>query len=114
MRQAEALLDHQKTQSEKGDSSMIQNLDNVVRIGAEVKAALEAGDTVHFADLIHEHWEMERARLSASSRNQDAEINRWDELGRASGARGGKLVGAGGGGSLLFYAEEPAKVRDGR
>jgi D-glycero-alpha-D-manno-heptose-7-phosphate kinase len=111
-RQAEALLEHQKTQSEKGDSSMIQNLDNVVRVGAEVKAALEAGDTGHFADLMHEHWEIKRARLTASSGNQDAEINRWYELGRASGARGGKLVGAGGGGFLLFYAEDPAKLRE--
>jgi D-glycero-alpha-D-manno-heptose-7-phosphate kinase len=111
-RQAEALLQHQKTQSEKGDSAMIENLDNVVRIGAEVKAALEAGDTSRFADLMHEHWEIKRARLSSSSDNQDAEINRWYELGRASGARGGKLVGAGGGGFLLFYAQEPAKVRE--
>jgi len=111
-RQAEALLQHQKIQSEKGDSSMIKNLDSVVRIGAEVKAALEAGDTGHFADLMHEHWEIKRARLSVSSDNQDAEINRWYELGRASGARGGKLVGAGGGGFLLFYAQEPAKVRE--
>ena len=111
-REAEALLEHQKTQSEKGDSRMIQNLDTVIRIGAQVKAALEAGDTGHFADLMHEHWEIKRARLTASSGNQDAEINRWYELGRASGARGGKLVGAGGGGFLLFYAEEPAKLRE--
>jgi len=61
---------------------------------------------------MHEHWEIKRARLSVSSDNQDAEINRWYELGRASGARGGKLVGAGGGGFLLFYAQEPAKVRE--
>jgi D-glycero-alpha-D-manno-heptose-7-phosphate kinase len=57
-------------------------------------------------------WKIKRARLSSSSGNLDEEINRWYELGQANGARRGKLFGAGGGGFLLFYAEEPAKVRD--
>ena len=109
-RQADALLEQQKSLSEDGDASMIRNLDNVVRIGAEVKAALEAGDTGHFADLMHEHWEIKRARLTASSGNQDAEINRWYELGRASGARGGKLVGAGGGGFLALLRRGPRQA----
>ena len=82
------MLEHQKAQSEKGDSSMIQNLDTVVRIGAQVKAALERGDTRQFADLMHEHWEIKRARLKDTSGNQDEEINRWYEMGRASGSSG--------------------------
>ena len=111
-RQADALLEQQKSLSEDGDASMIRNLDNVVRIGNEVKAALEHGDTGSFADLMHEHWENKRARLRGAAGNQDDRINRWYEVGRDNGARGGKLVGAGGGGFLLFYAEEPGKVRE--
>jgi D-glycero-alpha-D-manno-heptose-7-phosphate kinase len=60
-------------------------------------------------------WETRRARLSSSSGNLDEAINRWYELGQANGARRGKQFGAGGGGFLLFHAEEPAKMRgDGR
>jgi D-glycero-alpha-D-manno-heptose-7-phosphate kinase len=110
-RDTEALLSQQRSKSEAGDEGMIQNLDAVVRIGAEVKAALERGDTAAFADLMHEHWKLKRKRLSESTENQDDTINRWYEAGRASGARGGKLVGAGGGGFLLFYAENPTSLR---
>jgi D-glycero-alpha-D-manno-heptose-7-phosphate kinase len=39
------------------------------------------------------------------------DIDTWYRLGLANGARGGKLVGAGAGGFLLFYADSPAKLR---
>jgi D-glycero-alpha-D-manno-heptose-7-phosphate kinase len=41
----------------------------------------------------------------------NAQIDEWYELGRKHGAIGGKLVGAGGGGFLLFYASERRKLR---
>ena len=91
---------------------MIQNLDSVVRVGWLVKEALEGGDTAAFADLMHEHWEVKRKRLQNAGGQQDGVIDRWYQLGRAHGARGGKLVGAGGGGFLLFYADDPASLRE--
>jgi D-glycero-alpha-D-manno-heptose-7-phosphate kinase len=111
-RNADALLDDQRKRSEHGDAKMIGNLDSVVRVGRLVKEALEKGDTGGFADLMHEHWEVKRQRLEDADGNQDALINGWYEAGRASGARGGKLVGAGGGGFLLFYADDPASLRE--
>jgi D-glycero-alpha-D-manno-heptose-7-phosphate kinase len=39
------------------------------------------------------------------------DIDRWYEAGRANGAVGGKLTGAGGGGFLLFLADDPAALR---
>jgi D-glycero-alpha-D-manno-heptose-7-phosphate kinase len=36
----------------------------------------------------------------------NAKINEWYDLAKSSGALGGKLIGAGGGGFLMFYAEE--------
>ena len=39
-------------------------------------------------------------------------INEWYDLAMASGALGGKIIGAGGGGFLMFYAEDPAAVRE--
>jgi D-glycero-alpha-D-manno-heptose-7-phosphate kinase len=39
------------------------------------------------------------------------QINQWYDLARANGAVGGKLIGAGGGGFLLFYASEKERLR---
>ncbi len=111
-RSADAVLEDQRQRSEQGEASMIKNLDSVVRVGRLVKAALENGDAGGFADLMHEHWEVKRKRLEAAGGDQDDTINRWYEIGRANGARGGKLVGAGGGGFLLFYADDPASLRE--
>jgi D-glycero-alpha-D-manno-heptose-7-phosphate kinase len=41
----------------------------------------------------------------------NSRIDEWYELGRANGAIGGKLVGAGGGGFLMLYAEDRKKLR---
>ena len=57
---------------------------------------------------MHEHWEHKKRRSGGMSNPQ---IDEWYELGRANGAIGGKLVGAGGGGFLLFYAEDRKRLR---
>jgi D-glycero-alpha-D-manno-heptose-7-phosphate kinase len=107
-RDAESMLEDQKVRSEKGDSAMLDNLHAIADIGRKVREALEAGDTHKFAELMHEHWEMKRGRSTGMSTNN---IDRWYALGRANGAVGGKLVGAGAGGFLMFYASEPKAVR---
>ena len=58
---------------------------------------------------MHEHWEHKKRRSGGMSNPQ---IDEWYELGRKNGALGGKLVGAGGGGFLMFYAEDHRRVRD--
>ena len=67
-----------------------------------------AGDAAEFAALMHEHWEHKKRRSGGMSNPQ---IDEWYELGRRNGAIGGKLVGAGGGGFLLFYAEDHRRLR---
>ena len=57
---------------------------------------------------MHEHWEHKRKRSKGMSNPQ---IDEWYELGRKNGALGGKLVGAGGGGFLLFYAQDRKQLR---
>ncbi len=111
-RDADALLEDQRQRSQSGDTKMISNLDEVVRIGHQVKEALESGDTSGFADLMHEHWETKKRRLAGQQGSQHEAISRWYDIGKANGARGGKLVGAGGGGFLLFYADDPAALRE--
>lgn len=107
-RAAVSVLADQKERSEHGDAAMLQNLAFIKKTGLEIKRCLEAGDTTGFAALMHEHWLRKRSR-SAGMTNEA--INRWYDIALASGAIGGKLVGAGGGGFLLFYAADTAKLR---
>ena len=108
-REASSLLADQKKKSEVSDEDMINNLHFVVELGREIKKTLIAGDNRAFAKLMHEHWLRKRTRSSGMSNDR---INRWYDAAKANGAVGGKLVGAGGGGFLLFYAEDPKGVRE--
>jgi D-glycero-alpha-D-manno-heptose-7-phosphate kinase len=87
---------------------MIANLDRIKHIGHETCSALEAGDTGRFAELMHEHWLHKKERSPGMS---NEELNGWYDLAIENGALGGKLVGAGGGGFLLFYTREHTRLR---
>ncbi len=107
-RSASGILKEQDDKSKKSDKEMIANLHFVKDLGKESRTALESGDLHHFADLMHVHWEYKKNR---SKNMSNGPINDWYEAGRANGALGGKLVGAGGGGFLMFYAEDKARLR---
>jgi D-glycero-alpha-D-manno-heptose-7-phosphate kinase len=107
-RSAAAVLGRQRARLEAGDEAARADLDEVARIGRRVRDALERGDAAGFAALMNEHWELKRRREPGTS---SSPIDRWCEVGRANGALGGKLVGAGGGGFLLFYAGDTERLR---
>ena len=107
-RSASAILADQKTRSTGNDKAMLANLQSIVEIGRESRMVLERGDTRAFAELMHTHWMRKRERSAGMSNDQ---INRWYDMARLNGALGGKLVGAGGGGFLMFYADDPKGVR---
>ena len=107
-RSASAILKDQKTRSEKADSAMIGNLHRTKDLGLRSLACLESGDTPRFAALMHEHWLGKRARSTGMSNDH---INAWYDLAMANGALGGKLIGAGGGGFLMFYAADRTRLR---
>ena len=107
-RAADRVLEEQRARSTAGDPEMIENLHFVKELGLQSKAALEQGNVERFATLMHEHWEHKKKRSDAMS---NPHIDRWYEVGRASGALGGKLVGAGAGGFLLFYTRDPLRLR---
>jgi D-glycero-alpha-D-manno-heptose-7-phosphate kinase len=108
-RDADTMLADQKQRSEAGDRSMIDNLAAIASLGSRIKDALERGDTLAFAALMHEHWQLKRRRSAGMS---TTDTDGWYDTAMANGARGGKLVGAGAGGFLLFYATEPARLRE--
>lgn len=108
-RSAGAVLSDQKARSERGDQSVIANLNAVKELGFRSREALERGDTALFGEIMHEQWEQKKRRSGGMT---NSHIDEWYELGKKSGAIGGKLVGAGGGGFLMFYAEDHRRLRD--
>ncbi|MHB8138578.1 MAG: GHMP family kinase ATP-binding protein [Smithellaceae bacterium] len=107
-RSAGKVLKDQKKRSEKSDQEMLENLHYTKELGLRSKKALESGNPKTFGEIMHEHWEHKRSRSQGMSNPQ---IDAWYELGRANGAIGGKLVGAGGGGFLMFYANDRNRLK---
>jgi D-glycero-alpha-D-manno-heptose-7-phosphate kinase len=107
-RQAGELLADQQRRTEAGDEAMLQGLDRVKELGLEIRDTLRGGHAAEFGRLMHEHWLGKRERSEGMS---NADVDRWYEVAMANGALGGKLVGAGGGGFLLFYAADPKALR---
>jgi D-glycero-alpha-D-manno-heptose-7-phosphate kinase len=107
-RSASKILKDQDDKSRALDSATMDNLHFVKDLAKQSQTALEAGDLQAFARLMHIHWEHKKKR-SANMSNQ--EINDWYDHGMANGALGGKLIGAGGGGFLMFYSEDKQRLR---
>jgi len=107
-RNAGIILKNQNVRTQQSDQEMIQNLHYVKELGLRSKKALEDGNLTLFGELMHEHWEHKKKRSKGISNPQ---IDEWYELGKANGAIGGKLVGAGGGGFLMFYASDRNRLR---
>ena len=107
-RNAGSILKDQHIRSEKNETEILDNLHYVKDLGYRCKDALESGDLSLFGQLMHEHWEHKKIRSNNMSTSQ---IDKWYELGMKNGAIGGKLVGAGGGGFLMFVAEDRNRLR---
>ncbi len=107
-RDSSSILKDQQTRSEQADPEMLENLHYVKELGLRIKQTLEAGRCSEFGEIMNEHWEHKKKRSRGMSNPQ---IDEWYELGRKNGAIGGKLVGAGGGGFLIFYAEDRKRLR---
>jgi len=107
-RAAGSLLKDQQARTEQHDADMLNNLHYVKELGNRSQRALLDGRPAVFGELMHEHWENKRKRSKGMSNER---IDEWYELGRKNGAIGGKVVGAGGGGFLMFYAADRNKLR---
>jgi D-glycero-alpha-D-manno-heptose-7-phosphate kinase len=107
-RNAGSILSDQKKRTEKSDQAMLDNLHEVKELGYRSQQALERGDVGLFGEIMHAQWEQKKRRSSGMS---NPTIDEWYELGLRNGATGGKLIGAGGGGFLMFYAEDHRRLR---
>jgi D-glycero-alpha-D-manno-heptose-7-phosphate kinase len=107
-RAAGSILEDQHRRSRAGDAEMLRNLDEVKLLGFRSKEALESGNLARFGELLHAQWEHKKRRSNTVSNPQ---IDAWYALAMKNGAIGGKLVGAGGGGFLMFYAADRSRLR---
>jgi len=107
-RSASAILKEQDNKSKAADFSMIENLHFVKDLGLQSQRALETGKLNQFARLMDVHWQRKKERSGGMS---NPKINEWYDLAMGNGALGGKLIGAGGGGFLMFYADNKTKLR---
>jgi D-glycero-alpha-D-manno-heptose-7-phosphate kinase len=107
-RSASAILKEQKEKSTGRDPAMIDNLHFVKELGFRSREALEGGNPDEFGRLMDVHWQNKKKRSGGMS---NPKIDEWYQLAMAHGATGGKLIGAGGGGFLMFHAKDKARLR---
>jgi D-glycero-alpha-D-manno-heptose-7-phosphate kinase len=107
-RSASTVLKEQNDRSKTMDPDMLANLHFVKELAVESQQALEAGNLREFARLMNVHWQNKKKR---SNNMSNSHINDLYDLAMANGALGGKLIGAGGGGFLMFYSEEKTRLR---
>jgi D-glycero-alpha-D-manno-heptose-7-phosphate kinase len=107
-RSSHDILEEQSLGASQDQSQVTESLHRIKEIGLEIKAALEVGNLDRFGELMHIHWENKK---KMSEKISDGKIDYWYQVGRDNGAIGGKLMGAGGGGFLMFYCHNNAKAR---
>jgi D-glycero-alpha-D-manno-heptose-7-phosphate kinase len=107
-RSAGSILKDQDEKTKQADPDMIGNLHYVKELGFRSRKVLESGQFDEFGALMHEHWLHKRKRSAGMSNPQ---IDAWYELALANGATGGKLIGAGGGGFLMFQTSDRRRLR---
>jgi D-glycero-alpha-D-manno-heptose-7-phosphate kinase len=107
-RSSSSILKKQDLDSKKNKVEMIENLKNIKKMGYEAKKLIENNDLKNYAELMNYHW---KKKIERSKNITNKKINYIYEEALKNGAIGGKLVGAGGGGFLMFYARDVNLLR---
>ena len=108
-RSSTKILNKQDVETKNSQKNIIDNLCEVKKIGIETENLLLRDKLSDFGLLMNYHW---KKKLERSKEISNEKINYMYTQALKNGAIGGKLVGAGGGGFLMFYSEDPEKLRD--
>jgi D-glycero-alpha-D-manno-heptose-7-phosphate kinase len=84
-----------------------QLLKRMVELAYKMKHSLETADIASLGPILDENW---RLKVQLSDSISDSEVDRWYQTGLKAGAVGGKLLGAGNGGFIMFLA--PPELHD--
>jgi len=107
-RSSSTILKKQDVDSKNNIHEMIENLKKIKKMGLEAKKLIENNDLKKYGELLNYHW---KKKIERSKNITNKKINYIYEEALKSGAIGGKLVGAGGGGFLMFYAHDKTALR---
>jgi len=102
-RESWSILQEQETSIRKQQGAAVESLHRIRELATRMRNTLAEGDLGTFGLLLHEGWEDKK---KISSRISSPAIDRMYGLARKSGAVGGKITGAGGGGFMLLYCDE--------
>lgn len=102
------MAEQRSPEASKLSAEMLDNLHFVKELGEQIGQALEGGEIDEFGRLMNVHWEHKKKRSKSMSSNK---IDEWYALAMNNGALGGKLIGAGGGGFLMFLADDKRRLR---
>jgi D-glycero-alpha-D-manno-heptose-7-phosphate kinase len=91
----------EQTKKTASDARVQETLVKMVGLAADLKRELENDNLGAFGEILHENWELKKSLIEGIS---DGELDEWYETGRRAGASGGKLLGAGRGGFMMFFA----------
>lgn len=108
IRRSRDILQDQEVDTQRGETVVVDSLHRTKELGYQIREALEKGDLERFGLLLDAHWQNKKRR---SGKISHPEIDRWYDTAKQNGALGGKIMGAGGGGFLMFYCPNSHKVR---
>ena len=97
------ILNKQNDNTKKLDLKMLENLHMAKSFGYESKKIIEEGNLDDLGKIMHEHWIYKKKRSPNMTNNK---IDQYYNFALKNGALGGKLIGAGGGGFLMFYSKD--------
>jgi D-glycero-alpha-D-manno-heptose-7-phosphate kinase len=103
-RSASAILQNQQAAVESSEGKQ-EAMRQMVQLARNLRDELQRNNLDAFGTILHQGWELKR---SLTAQISSTDIDRWYAAARGAGAIGGKLLGAGSGGFLMFYAPREA------
>ena len=90
------------------DQEKFQNMIRMTELAKDMRSCLLENDLSSFGRILHENWLLKKSMTGAISNSL---VDKYYDIAMGAGASGGKLLGAGGGGFLLFYCEPEHQMR---
>jgi len=105
-RSANTILEEQSKGAREEKKDVVLNMHYIKEIGYRILEAVESGNITDVGLMFDEHWQHKK---KISTKMSSPRFDKIYEVAKESGALGGKITGAGGGGFFLFYIEEGHK-----
>ena len=107
-RDANVILQEQSDKTKVSKSVALEAMHKIKEIGLDIQKNMVSGNLDKVGKLIHAHW---MTKKKISTKMSDSNIDSWYELGMQNGGLGGKIMGAGGGGFMLFFVKKGSRKK---